>query len=195
MNSFADRKAGAPAEALVPAEVASLAQAWRHVPGYEANYAVSDQGHIWSRPRWTWAGGLLRASVGKGGYPKVSLASNGRQKTRLVHQIVAAAFLGPRPEGQEVRHLDGNRLNCALSNLAYGTRSENVRDMRRHGTDRNVAKTHCPQGHPYDETNTLLCAGRRNCRTCTNARARQRYWRRKAALAASPTYYRAREAS
>ncbi|MDX3713446.1 HNH endonuclease signature motif containing protein [Streptomyces europaeiscabiei] len=96
-----------------------------------------------------------------------------------MHQIVAAAFLGPRPDGHDVRHLDGNPLNSALSNLSYGTRSENELDKARHGTNPNARKTHCPQGHPYDEANTYRLGRHRTCRTCANASARRRYRQRK----------------
>ncbi|MFE2967499.1 NUMOD4 motif-containing HNH endonuclease [Streptomyces sp. NPDC059340] len=160
--------------------LASPEPTWRPVPGHEGNYEVSDQGDIRSRPRPRTKGGLRRATISKVGYPKVELWSNGRRETRFVHQIVAAAFLGPRPDGQEVRHLDGNPLNCELSNLAYGTRSENSLDKVRHGTDHNANKTHCPQDHPYDEANTARYRGRRTCRTCANHQARLRYWQRKA---------------
>lgn len=32
-------------------------------------------------------------------------------------------------------------------------------------------KTHCPQGHPYDEKNTYRNSGSRKCRTCNRIRA------------------------
>lgn len=36
-------------------------------------------------------------------------------------------------------------------------------------------RTHCPEGHPYDEYNTVINGdGKRRCRTCINARARRR---------------------
>jgi len=36
-------------------------------------------------------------------------------------------------------------------------------------------RTHCPQGHPYDEYNTVIGSdNKRRCRTCINARARAR---------------------
>jgi hypothetical protein len=39
----------------------------------------------------------------------------------------------------------------------------------------NAAKTHCPQGHPYDEANTYRNSkGGRECRTCIRARQQQR---------------------
>lgn len=51
-----------------------------------------------------------------------------------LHRLVAETFLDPRAPGQEVRHMDGNRGNCSVSNLCWGTRSENMRDKERHGT-------------------------------------------------------------
>jgi hypothetical protein len=52
-----------------------------------------------------------------------------------LHRLVALAFLGPAPEGMEVRHLDGNKRNARLENLTYGTQAENYADRRIHGTD------------------------------------------------------------
>lgn len=51
----------------------------------------------------------------------------GRGVNRLVHRCVAEAFLGFCPLLQEVLHDDHNPQNNAVSNLKYGTRSENVR--------------------------------------------------------------------
>lgn len=69
---------------------------------------------------------LLQPGAASNGYPTVCL---GRGKTHQVHALVAAAFLGPCPPGQEVRHKDDNRNNPVASNLEYGTRSDNIRDM------------------------------------------------------------------
>jgi len=57
------------------------------------------------------------------------LRHDGKNRTYEVQRLVALAFLGPRPEGHETRHLDGNRLNNRLDNLAYGTRSQNQLDV------------------------------------------------------------------
>ena len=51
-----------------------------------------------------------------------------------VHRIVMAAFVGPRPPGKEVRHLNGDGSDNRISNLRYGTHAENMRDMEAHGT-------------------------------------------------------------
>lgn len=49
--------------------------------------------------------------------------------THYVHALVAAAFIGPRPEGHDIIHLDGDPKNLHADNLAYVTRSERVRDQ------------------------------------------------------------------
>ncbi len=149
-----------------------MSEQWLPIPGYERTYMVSSEGRVWSKPRRRTKGGLLSVHVGKRGYPLVSLVQDGIQKTREVHRLVALAFIGPRPEGREVRHLDGNCLRPHVDNLAYGTRSENQYDLVAHGRHVTAGKTHCPQGHPYDEENTRLYQGRRYCRTCGNRRTR-----------------------
>lgn len=53
--------------------------------------------------------------------------------TRHIHRLVCETFNGNRP-GMVVRHLDGNKLNNRLSNLAWGTHEENAADKIGHGT-------------------------------------------------------------
>ena len=55
------------------------------------------------------------------------------RKTVLVHALVAELFIGPRPERNVVRHLDGSRSFNWVGNLAYGTHQENSDDARLHG--------------------------------------------------------------
>lgn len=147
---------------------------WRPIPGYVETYLVSDSGDIRSLPRNTTRGGLLKQKISTRGYPAVALVQNGKQATHEVHRLVALAFLGPRPRGMEVRHLNGDPLDGRLVNLAYGTRSENQLDKRAYGTDRNVSKTHCPKGHAYTGDNVRVLStrpGARYCRTCESERA------------------------
>lgn len=143
---------------------------WRSVPGYGQCYEVSSLGRIRSIPRPRTKGGVLKQKISKRGYPAITLVMGGVQSTHEVHRLVASAFLEDRPEGTEVRHLDGDPLNARLENLAYGTRSENNYDRVAHGSDHNKRKTHCPQGHPYDEANTRLYQGRRYCKACNRYR-------------------------
>ncbi len=157
--------------AFIRARLEEDEEAWVPVPGYEGRWDVSSQGRVRSIPRRRTRGGELVLRVNKRGYLSVTL---GREKHE-VHRLVALAFLGPRPEGMEVRHLDGERLNCRVDNLAYGTRSENNFDRVAHGRDHNANKTHCPQWHAYTEENTRLYRGWRYCRACQRARSHPDY--------------------
>lgn len=127
------------------------------------NYAVTSDGQIIN----TKAGRTLKPFAGsRSGHLKVELPGKDQ---RYVHALVAEAFIGARPDGQEVRHLNGKPADNRRMNLAYGTRSENVQDSIKHGAYRNAnaEKTHCPLGHPYDTENTYKAPdGRRKCRTC-----------------------------
>lgn len=164
---------------------------WLPVPGWEELYEVSDLGRVRSLTRWTPAGTrkgrMMKMNVDPSGYFQLGFRRNGKNRTQKVHQLVAAAFLGPRPEGMEVRHLDGDPLNNRLDNLAYGTPSENSQDSIRHGTHSNARKTHCGIcGLPYDEANTIIRpGGSRKCRACARAQNAKTAARRRAERAAA----------
>jgi hypothetical protein len=140
------------------------AERWRIV-AEAPDYEISDLGRVRShkggKPR------ILRPYVNSYGYHNQTLFEGGRPIFTTAHTLVMAAFVGPRPDGMDIRHLDGDPSNNALDNLAYGTRAENMQDKRRHGTNTNLNKTHCPARHPYDAANTYVDPqGFRHCRTC-----------------------------
>ena len=70
----------------------------------------------------------LNVYKGHGGYLYVSISTNGKQRSIPVHVLLTDTFMFPRPEGYEVRHLDGNPLNNSLNNLTYGTKKDNAQD-------------------------------------------------------------------
>jgi len=120
---------------------------WRPVPEFEGLYEVSDLGRIRScdrisptKNRWgqilrRFPGRTLSCKPNSGGYPQVTLCDgDGGRVQKLLHWLVAAAFLGPRPDGLAVLHRDGIKKNCAISNLSYGTGKQNSADAIRHGT-------------------------------------------------------------
>ena len=156
---------------------------WLPVPGFEGRYEVSDRGRVWSHYRYGGTDGrLLKLVPDNNGYPVVTLHLNGVQSLGKVHRMVMAAFVGPCPDGREVRHLDGDPTNADLRNLAYGTHSENVRDSVRHGTHPMASRTVCPNGHLYGAANTYMYpkTGSRRCRRCHAETERARRWREKA---------------
>lgn len=148
--------------------------------GYEdTTYEISNLGRIRN-------GGRVLKPWLTLGYPCITLCRNGEQKKKRIHVLVAEAFLGPRPEGAtDVRHLDGNPGNPVVTNLAYGTRSDNMCDATAHGRNVLASRIECKHGHPYTPDNTqlrLLPNGRttRVCIQCRRRHRREQYERDKA---------------
>lgn len=72
--------------------------------------------------------------IDQNGYHEIILAG----KLRRVHRVIAEAFV-PKVEGKEyVNHIDGNKLNNAVSNLEWVTNSENLLHAYRLGLERKV---------------------------------------------------------
>jgi hypothetical protein len=143
---------------------------WLPIPGYEGLYDVSDLGQVRSVPRTDARGvprkGVIRKLSTRNGYYSTRLYKHGESKAYSMHVLVLTAFVGPRPDGMVVRHLNGNPSDNRLDNLSWGTPSTNQLDSVRHGTHHEARKTHCPNGHEYAGKNLRLVAGTRRCRTC-----------------------------
>ena len=108
---------------------------WKIIHGFE-DYEVSRHGQVRraTAGRGTTIGQIIKPHTQTStGYPDVRLRKDGRTYSMAIHRLVAAAFLGNKPEGQQIRHLDGNRLNASAENLRYGTAIENAQDKIRHG--------------------------------------------------------------
>lgn len=138
-----------------------MIEEWRPAVGFP-NYMVSDRGRVYSHLSQK----FLCPGIASNGYPTVAL---GRGNTRTLHSLVAETFIGPCPEGQEVRHRDGVRTNPSLENLEYGTRSENIADAYIHGTrskeqDR-LAAQKCKYTRLKNNPNTYQAAARKGRET------------------------------
>ena len=103
-----------------------VSEEWRPIPGFPG-YQASNMGRILG-PQ-----GVRKTRVGNRGYHILNVWKRSKSRPIRIHRMVLLAFVGPCPEGLETRHLDGNRDNNALSNLAYGTKLENGADKKRHG--------------------------------------------------------------
>ena len=125
---------------------------WEPIPGYEGIYEISNTGRFRGLPRKD-NRGMFRPGIvftpGKmsGGYAGVTMSRNGRQRSALLHQLVARAFIGPAPPGKEVNHIDGDRMNASLDNLEYVTKSEQqihrfrvLKHRAVHGNSHHMAK-------------------------------------------------------
>jgi hypothetical protein len=56
------------------------------------------------------------------------------KRKMLVHKAVALAFIGPRPIGLEIAHVNGNCQDNRADNIRYVTHSQNEKMKREHGT-------------------------------------------------------------
>lgn len=108
-----------------------MLKSFRPVPGFDHRYWARDDGTIWVFRQ------LKATPRGSGHLSLQVVLPDGTRSIRHVHALVAAAFHG-ESDLPLVRHLDGNPLNNAPSNLAWGTHAENSRDMIAQG--RSVSK-------------------------------------------------------
>jgi hypothetical protein len=85
------------------------------------------------------------------------------------HRWVWTQANGPIPAGMQVLHHCDNPTCVKLTHLHLGTQADNMREKVTRGRDGYTTRTHCPQGHPYDEENTYWRKdrpGQRQCRAC-----------------------------
>jgi hypothetical protein len=128
---------------------------------------------IWAKLRvtdsgcWEWTGKRIN------GYGQVFAGGT----MVYVHRLAYTVFVGEIPDNHDLDHYlwpDGDCIGppCAL-HTRPATRRENT--LRSAGfTSWNLAKEHCPAGHPYSGDNLYLNKkGYRDCRTCRRARKRR----------------------
>jgi len=92
-------------------------------------------------------------------------------RMQRAHRISYRLFVGEIEEGLEIHHECDVKLCVNPSHLM-------LTNHRTHttfhlGTNYNAVKTHCPNGHPYDDENTLSVNGKRQCRICNRKRRRE----------------------
>lgn len=117
-------------------EDCSCEEEWRQAPSLEGRYDVSNYGRVrswlWGRHRLS-VPRLVKLRIDDHGYWCAPIKVNGKCKHPRVHSLVLKAFRGARPAGMMARHLDDNKANNRLSNLAWGTHAENTSDAIKHG--------------------------------------------------------------
>lgn len=135
-----------------------------------------DEARFWSKVAlpneqgcMLWLGGSDRK-----GYGRMSLA----RRVAQAHRVSYTLAYGPIPEGLQIDHLCRVHACVAPLHLEAVTHQENVR--RGEAGKYKRSRTHCPQGHEYDEANTYRTAvGTRNCRTCGRLSTRARRAKKK----------------
>ena len=132
-----------------------LNEIWITAIGFEDSCEVSNLGNvrtfdrvvIRSNGRKTFVRGQLLKPMIRNGYPSVTL-TNATTKKRLshfIHSMVALAFIGERPHGYWINHIDGDKTNNSVCNLEYCTPSEN----RIHALNNGLCKVNSGENHHF----------------------------------------------
>lgn len=159
------------------------AEIWKPVVGWEDRYEVSDHGRVRSVDRVLelpsgqtrrYKGRVLNPGAHPAGHQIVGLYRDGKGKHVYVHTLVLEAFAGPRPGGCEALHWDDDPTNNNISNIRWGSRSDNLADMLRNGRHYQASQNHCKRGHEFTPDNTYKNGPNgRGCKTCRQLRNRK----------------------
>lgn len=99
-----------------------MEEIWKDIKGYEGLYQVSNLGRVKSLFRYS---KILKNKIGNNGYCTVCLYGNKKPCFKLVHRLVAEAFI-PNPDGKPcVDHINTVRDDNRVENLRWCTTREN----------------------------------------------------------------------
>jgi hypothetical protein len=105
---------------------------WKKIEAFDG-YEVSNLGRVRRWHRWQSKDGIVRFTMlkpnklNKKNYWLIRLSKDGKQYGRMIHRLVADAFL-PNPQNYPlVMHLDDNGFNNNVKNLKWGTVSQNTK--------------------------------------------------------------------
>ena len=102
-----------------------MTEIWKTIPlNLDHDYEVYNLGRVRKDEH------ILKQALTNGGYRRVELYVDGKQRQHRVHRLVMLAFVGP--SDMFVLHWDNDRNNNALSNLRYGNHFDNAGDRKRH---------------------------------------------------------------
>jgi hypothetical protein len=98
----------------------AVMEIWKRIKGFET-YMVSNRGNVKNKD-----GVVMSLRRRSRGYPEVILYKNGKEYYRVVHRLVAIAFI-PNPENKpQVNHKDLDKLNNDVGNLEWCTNKHNI---------------------------------------------------------------------
>lgn len=105
-------------------------ETWKAVVGYEGIYEASNQGRVRSLEHKNTRGQVVRPIIratkpNNRGYIQICLSKDGRQEYKLLHRIVAEAFISNPLNLPQINHIDENKNNNNISNLEWCTNMYN----------------------------------------------------------------------
>lgn len=87
----------------------------KDIKNYEGLYAITENGEVWSYR----ANRFLKQKTKNSGYKEISLCKEGKNRSFLIHRLVAEAYV-PNPDNlPQVSHLDESKDNNNYKNLAW----------------------------------------------------------------------------
>ena len=92
-------------------------------------YEISNLGNLRKN------GKLVNGSIQNRGYRYFQINRKKKRTNYLFHHLVAYAFIGERPIGLSIDHIDRNKLNNNVNNLRYISHTENMRNTDNYRTD------------------------------------------------------------
>ena len=114
--------------------VIDIKEEWKSIKGYEGLYEVSNYGNVRSLDRYAsngrkiilYSGKVLSKNLGTNGYHSVQLSKDNQVNRKMIHRLVAEAFIPNPDELSQVNHIDENKLNNHVSNLEWCTAKYNT---------------------------------------------------------------------
>jgi hypothetical protein len=102
---------------------------WLPIRDYEDLYEIAENGRVRRASDSARAptGFEQQQALNKKGYPTVGLSRDGFCRSFTTHRLVAMMFIGPKPKGTQVNHIDGVKTNNHWRNLEYVTCKQNIR--------------------------------------------------------------------
>lgn len=120
---------------------------WKPIIGFEGLYEISDLGRVKSLSRYVKSKAnskmkiperILKTGKNSCGYALVVLMKNNKRHNKLVHRLVAEAFINNPENYAVVNHIDGNKQNNNVSNLEWCSTSYNMKHAYLTGLNRKI---------------------------------------------------------
>ena len=121
---------------------------WKEIEGYEGYYEVSQTGNVRSITRAipsptcgrTLKSKIIKPRINNWGYEQVRLSKDGVIRSKLVHRLVAVAFIPSLPNKLFVNHKNGIKTCNDFNNLEWVNHAENMQ----HAYDKGLIKKATP---------------------------------------------------
>lgn len=110
---------------------------WKPVKNYEDFYEISSDGVVRRKD----TGHILKPRLSNKGYCLVWLCTNSKTEAKLLHRLVAEAFL--EKENLQVNHINGIKTDNRVENLEWCSCSENIIHSYENGMQKKNKKVRC----------------------------------------------------